>query len=212
MEKVKLICTIMMLGLCLQSKAAGYSLSPKVIDSDMIDSSDFVQKVVRQKGGLIKPGKGDLPIHNLYGPVKSCIEELEGDEEQEYYDRKFDRNGRLTMENGESLKELFPKGVKRNKSGRLIFGNRDFGEIRYVFDQRGLLKQIIWTDKTDGTTSKEVRVYSYNKQGHVNKIVYLDGVFPPTTYTILEVDQYGNWTKKKDQNGQVINRKITYYE
>lgn len=31
-------------------------------------------------------------------------------------------------------------------------------------------------------------------------------------YTILEKDSYGNWTKRKDQKGNVTTRKITYYE
>ena len=33
-----------------------------------------------------------------------------------------------------------------------------------------------------------------------------------TKYTIQEKDNYGNWTKRKDQKGNVTTRKITYYE
>jgi hypothetical protein len=31
------------------------------------------------------------------------------------------------------------------------------------------------------------------------------------SYTIVEKDDYGNWTKRKDQDGKVVTRTITYY-
>ncbi len=31
-------------------------------------------------------------------------------------------------------------------------------------------------------------------------------------YTIIEKDGHGNWTKRKDQDGNITTRKITYYK
>ena len=66
-----------------------------------------------------------------------------------------------------------------------------------------------------GSTSR----YYYNVDGEcVKKKVYYvpeeegdDGVLV-YTFTIMERDSHGNWTKRKDQNDNLETRQITYFE
>jgi hypothetical protein len=40
----------------------------------------------------------------------------------------------------------------------------------------------------------------------------MDAAEPYTNvYTIITKDKYGNWTKRKNQNGEIETRTITYY-
>lgn len=159
----------------------------------------------------VKGGKGDLPIFNLYGPVKSCIYEDEDDEE-EYYHREFDKQGRLISEDGEVLSEMYPKGLKRNKEGRIVYGDRGFGEIRYKYNKNGLLTKVIWVEKLDGYRYESCRSFFYDKRGLVVRIEWDYNDSPPTNFTILGTDKYGNWTRRKDSDGRISIQTITYYE
>lgn len=108
----------MIMALCLQGvqcRATETLMSPDVLCYEDADASAFAQQLGHKRNGLVKAGKGDLPIYNLYGPVKRCVEEVEGDE-QESYDRAFDKNGRLVSEDGDKLNVLFPGGVNQRQS------------------------------------------------------------------------------------------------
>lgn len=158
---------------------------------------------------LVKAGKGDLPIYNLYGPVKSCFYE-DDKEDGEFYWVDFDRKGRLTSESGSKLSEMFKGKVERNKDGRMVYGNRGIAKVYYYYDDAGFLRESIWAEG-DNEEYCTVRKYYYDKQGLVRKISY-DGLFPDQTFTILETDSYGNWTKRINDKGYVTYQRFTYYK
>lgn len=103
-------------------------------------------------------------------------------------------------------------GVQGRHPEASFYGDRKFGEIRYSYDKRGLLNEIVWVDKTDKVFYEDVRVFSYDKKGFVSKIESGEGDLTPSVYTIVSVDKYGNWVKRKDQDGKMTKRTITYYE
>lgn len=181
------------------------------ICTQSIHSQANNKPVYVEENVTVKAGNRDLSIFNLYGPVKSCIYEEEYNED-EYYHREFDRNGRWLSENGEAVSTLFPKGVRRSKVGRIVFGDSGFGEIYYKYNNNGLLKKIIWVDKADGDRYESIRTFYYDKRGLIVRMEWETGDFPPTNFTILETDKYGNWTKRESSEGRVSTQTITYYE
>lgn len=233
MERQTLLLSALLISLCAQSRSeqAGNKAIVdffNVKDSGVIvKTSDETNTILPYAVGIaarfnlkpvdveknvsVKAGKGDLPIFNLYGPVKSCIYENE-DDEDEYYHREFDRNGRLLSENGYATSEMFSRGLRRNKSGRIIYGNRGVGEIYYKYDKNGLLTKIIWIEKAGEERYESIRTFFYDKRGIVVRMEYESCGFPPINYTILETDKYGNWTRRKDNDGRVSIQTITYYE
>ena len=121
----------------------------------------------------------------------------------------------MIAENGQNLKSVFPGGVKRNKEGRLIECNADgYGSRYYTYNDKGLPTEIAEdgggrtiTYDTDGyvkTESMTIGLDIGDEEGEPEII--------KITYTILEKDSYGNWTKRKDQNGNITTRTITYFE
>ena len=194
----------LMLASC-GNKTAGQQSST---DSDSVAAvADTVvaQEVQEQK--TYEPGRGDLGGLDLRGPVKKV----------EYKDRNFTFNedGQLQTENGQSLRNIFPGGVKRNKDGRLAECNADaYGSRSYTYNAQGLPTEI----NEDGYG----RTFTYDADGYVATMT--ETIAPEMgddegeaevnkySYTIVEKDSYGNWTKRKDQKGNVETRKITYFE
>ena len=153
-----------------------------------------------------EPGRGDLGGYDLRGPVKEVR-----------FARRvatFNEEGQLMTENGKSLNRLFPGGVKRNQDGRLTECNADaYGSRYYTYNDRGLPTEIA----EDGYNS----TFTYDADGYIatetnTDFADMDDGSEPIrntyTYVILEKDSYGNWTKRKDQNGHVTERTILYYE
>ena len=154
-----------------------------------------------------EPGKAELGIFDLRGPVKKCVWG-----EMTY---TFDENGFWQTQNGQKLSRLFPGGVERDKAGRISYGNADaYGSIGYVYNAQGLATEI----NEDGFS----RQLTYDAEGYVCKETQTiapdmgdeegEGEVVNLSYTILEKDEVGNWIKRKDQNGKIEKRTITYYE
>lgn len=153
-----------------------------------------------------EPGRGDLGGYDLRGPVK----QVKYDE----WSAAFNEQGQLTHENGQALKSIFPGGVKRDKNGRLTECNADgFGSRYYTYNDKGLPTEIAEDGggrtiiyDADGyvkTESMTVAPDMGDEEGEPEIITQ--------TYTIVEKDSYGNWTRRKDQDGNVTTRTITYY-
>lgn len=194
------------------NKTAGQQSS---VDSDSVAAA--VDTVVAQESKTYEPGRGDLGVFDLRGPVKECkIDELI---------ISFNPDGQWTGENGKSLEKIYSGGVKRDKNGRISKGLLDqYGETfhAYHLDSKGLVTKIEYHDYMDGGNDV---TYTYDADGYVASISDqgwgMDAVDEETgelekpvvtKYTIQEKDNYGNWIKRKDQKGNIITRKITYYE
>ena len=113
------------------------------------------------------------------------------------------------------MKSLFPGGIVRDKQGRLSECNADgYGSRFYNYNEKGLPTQI--------TEDGFERTFTYDNEGYVKTETQMttpemgdeEGESEVTkyNYTILEKDNYGNWIKRKDQNGNVLSRIITYFQ
>lgn len=156
--------------------------------------------------------RGDLGIFELRGPVKKCVFKYEGYSVTCF----FSEEGIWLSENGQSLSSMYPGEIKRDKKGRLISAcNEGDIFIGYEYDERGLVVK-----SYDGGES----IKYYDADGYLKKSK--ETVYPDMgsedapekytmTYSILEKDSYGNWTKRKEvsDNGTVsyTTRVITYY-
>ena len=211
--------SVLLLTAC-GNKTAGQQSST---DSDSIAAAaaDTVvaQEVQEQK--TYEPGRGDLPIFQLFGPVKEC-KFMTGNEKSTL---SFNEQGQWIKEDGHSLSMKFPGGIKRDKNGRLIEGKLDKLEdlnFTYKYNDAGFVVHIEYNEYMDGGSFED---YEYDAQGYVSvmkeQYTGMDAIDPETEeevgptvykYTIVEKDSYGNWTKRKDQKGNVETRKITYFE
>lgn len=155
----------------------------------------------------LSPGRGDLGGYDLRGPVKSV--------KCDDWNCTFNEQGQLMTENGQSLKRMFAGGVKRDKDGRLTECNADgYGSRYYTYNNKGLPTEIA----EDGGG----RTFTYDADGYVKTESITvapdmgDEESEPeiikVTYTIVEKDSYGNWIKRKDQNGNITTRTITYFQ
>ena len=163
-----------------------------------------------EKTTTYEPGRGDLGSYDLRGPVKKVI--------YNKWSCTFNEQGQLLTENGRSLKSIFPGGIKRDKNGRLQECNADgYGSRYYTYNAKGLPTEIA----EDGYNSK----FTYDADGYVK--TEINTTYPDmdemgadeeeqpevmkSTYTILEKDSCGNWTKRKDQRGKTTTRTIIYF-
>jgi hypothetical protein len=194
------------------NKSAGQQSST---DSDSIATAAVDTVVQEQK--TYEPGRGDLGVFDLRGPVKEC--------KQNDLIISFNQEGQWTAENGKAIEKIYPGGVKRDKNGRINKGLLDKWEEtyhEYHLDSKGLVTKIEYHDYLDGGNDV---TYSYDADGYVasesDQGWGMDAVDEETgeeakpvvtKYTILEKDSYGNWIKRKDQKGNITTRKITYYE
>lgn len=174
-------------------------------------------------------GSPDLTFFGLIGPVKR-VKQGESDE------LIFDRNGRLVLCNGmdpfrasgpsRSMSEdgsFYDNGWMRRNAQGMICGEYFFEMARdYEIGADGrILKEMGFYEDQGGITT-----YNYDIQGRLVSIVeqtveYDQGSDPltystvgdpeTTTFTYLEVDSHGNWTKRQTQDGDVMSRVIEYY-
>ena len=193
------------------NKTAGQQSSS---DSDSVAAA--VDTVAQEKK-TYEPGRGDLGVFDLRGPVKEC--------KKDQLILSFNPEGQWTAENGKPIEKFYTGGVKRDKNGRINKGLLDkWGETyhEYHLDSKGLVTKIEFHDYLDGGNDV---TYTYDADGYVatesDQGWGMDAVDEETgeeakpvvtKYTILEKDSYGNWTKRKDQNGNITTRQITYYE
>lgn len=156
-----------------------------------------------------EPGRGELGIFDLRGPVKEC--KWKADYGTRTY--TFDENGFWLTKDGKNIKEMYQVGIDRDKNGRIIRGDFEFYEQTFTYNERGLVTETV----EDGVT----HTFSYDEDGYVMK----EHVDVPAEigddegssvrqftliYTILEKDKIGNWTKRKCSQGTET-RTITYY-
>lgn len=156
-----------------------------------------------------EPGRGELGIFDLRGPVKEC--KWKADHGTRTY--TFDENGFWLTKDGQNIKEMYQAGIDRDKNGRIIRGDFEFYEQTFTYNERGLVTETV----EDGVT----HTFSYDEDGYVLK----EHVDVPAEigddegssvrqftliYTILEKDEIGNWTKRKCSQGTET-RTITYY-
>ena len=165
------------------------------------------------KEDVAKPdefGRGELGLFNLRGPVKSFKWTYVHGQSDTF---TFNEDGFWIGKNGESIKKLYYGGIERDKKGRIVVGHFDYYEEYFTYNEQGILKN----ESTDGVSTEKI----YNSDGFEVKEVV---VYPPEMgadddaegeteifdYTILEVDKYGNWTKRKCRQG-IDTRTIEYY-
>lgn len=156
-----------------------------------------------------EPGRGELGIFDLRGPVKEC--KWKADYGTRTY--TFDENGFWLTKDGKNIKEMYQAGIDRDKNGRIIRGDFEFYEQTFTYNEHGLVTETV----EDGVT----HTFSYDEDGYVLK----EHVDVPAEigddegssvrqftliYTILEKDEIGNWTKRKCSQGTET-RTITYY-
>ncbi len=153
--------------------------------------------------------KGELGIFGLKGPVKECLWK-NGDTETKY---EFNSNGKWIAENGEKPWENYPI-VDRDFSRNIIsMSNGDEGQT-FQYNSNNLISKreyqymdggssAFYFYNADGDCTKCRTVYDPEEEGDDGVTIY--------KYTILERDDHQNWTKRKDQDGNIETRQITYY-
>lgn len=155
-------------------------------------------------------GRGELGIFDLRGPVKECKWKTENGTKT----YTFDENGFWLTEDGQKLKDVFLGGIERDAQKRIKDGWVDgYGSRHYTYNAQGLATII----EEDGSK----QTLTYDADGYVKK-EFLE-IYPEMgddegttaeqhtfTYTILEKDEIGNWTKRKSNRGTET-RTITYY-
>lgn len=158
-----------------------------------------------------KPGRGELGVYDLRGPVKECKQTNDGFT----VTYTFDKNGFWLTQDGQPLKVLFPGGIERDKNKRIVSGSADgYGSCNIEYNAQGLATVIAYDDvyrelsyDADGYVSKE-KMEIAPEMGDDNS----DGETHNYSYTIVKKDNYGNWTSRKDQKGKLTTRIITYYK
>lgn len=165
----------------------------------------------------------DLQMRELTGKVKT-LRWYDKETESDSRTYGFSQKGQWTTFNGASLSQAFTK-VERDAKGRVkstCEGDNDqITLIEYTYNSAGFVAQQNVDYGMDGY-SKET--FSYNSQGVLttSRIVEnmgYDAADEPAvtfTYTILERDNQGNWTRRQvkgsDGRNRVEKRVITYWE
>ena len=151
---------------------------------------------------------GELGIYELRGPVKEC-KWIKSYETVTY---GFDTNGKWITKDGQRLTEFYGNNIKRDSKGRITMLGDVEENTKYHYNANGLITKFE-QHFMDGRYEVS---YTYNNNGEctkcVNKGSDMEGSFKNTVkFTILERDSYGNWTKRKDNQGGSETRTITYY-
>ena len=161
-----------------------------------------VTRTQNSSASTVPVGKGDLPLFDLHGAVKSVTMETDFMGTTETY--FFNRNGKLTSAAGETINPS--RGI------RDLLGDT----WNFEFQKNGRLKSA----QTCGTQACTTFTYTYNQKGEaikeVDKTVGTQGN-ETTVYniTILNRDSHGNWIKRKFTGGgrtTTETRTITYYQ
>ena len=149
-------------------------------------------------------GKGDLPLFDLHGPVKSVKMNMDfGDGTF-----NFDRNGRWTTWDGEPISSF---AISRDKKGRVdYFANGISNSFSYA--NNGLLRKYTVTN----TQCEITYTYSYSASGDMTSCTMSSqcsfGNSSDTyKFSILQRDAYGNWLKRKTGKN-IETRTIEFYE
>ena len=193
------------------NKTAGQQSSS---DSDSVAAA--VDTVAQEKK-TYEPGRGDLGVFDLRGPVKEC--------KKDQLILSFNPEGQWIAENGKPIEKFYTGGVKRDKNGRISKGMYDPSDETghdYYLNEKGLVTKINYRNYMD---EGNIVTFTYDADGYVatetdqawgmgavDEETGEEAKPVVTKYTILEKDSYGNWTKRKDQNGNITTRQITYYE
>lgn len=152
---------------------------------------------------------GDLGIFGLRGPVMRCTWKTFGDT----WVVTFNRLGEWTSESGRDTFSNFPQ-VTRNEEGRIVKLSDNYDEQRmtFTYNDKGLVVRstIEFMDGGGETT------YEYDDEGFAVKetdsYADYDGQDVDTNvFTIVERDEYNNWTRRVNQDGKAQTRTIVYY-
>lgn len=173
-------------------------------------SQEKVAKIEPDAAKPAEPGRGELGIFDLRGPVKSCKWKYVHGNSNTY---TFDENGFWQTKDGQSIKKMYHAGIDRDKTGRIVKGDFEFYDETFTYNEHGLLTETV----CDGVS----RTVTYDADGYVKSERYVtppdmgdDEGEPETTiynYTIVEKDEIGNWTKRKCSQGTET-RTIEYYQ
>lgn len=163
-----------------------------------------------------RPGRGELGLFDLRGPVKKCVIKFSSGATRTL---TFNQKGFWLTEDGKPLKKIYQgddprNNIQRDRAGRIIAGSCGFAYDGMEYNADGLVKT--WSYES-GMCVEE---YEYDADGHVAKVTTTSegemGSDDPAevtvkTYTILATDKHGNWTKRKDSTGETETRIITYF-
>ena len=203
--------------------------------NDSLRRDSIVKDSIRQDSMWRYRVTPDLAMFNLHGPVKSVKgPELQFKENPGNVKVNFSKAGKITSIES-PIKEKY--SIKRGSDGKVDKITTTAGFMpniyKYTYDGNGRLKKInSKEDYSQGESIDEATTtIFYNEKGEIvkEKVVGGDvecGYSEDRTYTILNVDEYGNWTKR---NAYVVNvvdwdglhttkesrietRTITYYE
>lgn len=181
------------------------------VESISVDSIEGASETTISKGTVnTELAIGDLGIFELRGHVKRCVWKRKGNTMTLIFNKK----GKWEAQDRQALEDLYPGGLTRDKDGRLTDAWADgYGSVHYKYNSKGQVTDI----DEDGFKRK----LTYNTEGYVAKEVQElapemgdDEGEPETTtitYTILEKDEMGNWTKRKSSEGTET-RVITYFK
>ena len=226
MKKVFLLAFSVVLAACHDGKSA---VAPLELESNGSTATgtgpeggmDGVESKIGTPAGVGEPGRGELGIFDLRGPVREC-KWKNADGVTTY---TFDADGYWLAKNGTAIiGGVFPGSVDRNKNGRIAHGYLDeYKETQHEFtyNNKGLVTMINYQDYMDGGYVEE---FTYDADGYVKSVksyyTGMDAVNEETgeadeqptvrNYTILEKDDVGNWTKRKSSQG-IETRTIKYY-
>lgn len=216
---VSALAVAMALGSC--GTKGGETSDADTVKVDSANVADSIQEP--QVEILTTP---DLSLFELRGPVHKCFVEKGA------IVYVYDEDGNLT-----NAKQVLGKKIWRDKQGRIIkYGSGEpndmdgeiyYDEITWTDDNR---VKTYTSDDSEGGTSK---TFFYTEPSaempsvvEKEKIKAWGWCYGGTiTYTDYEIDEYGNWTKRKahqklrcDEEGVSMNttetniRRIEYYE
>lgn len=162
----------------------------------------------------------DLRLNDLRGNVKSVESSYGENNDYGGYYYGFSQSGTWTSLGNQTLKQYYNSAVERDASGRLkrlCSEEMDAVEnIEYTYNAQGLLTKRLVDYGMDGSS---IETFTYDANGDVVKKVSVDGDSSSKTtetYTILERDSHGNWTRRKivssDGSSRVERRSISYYQ
>ena len=175
----------------------------------------------------------DKAYYDVVGKVKSITYD-------NAYTIKFDTKGRSLSKNLRKIKKHGTKTTYSSNNPNPT-SEEDFTEATYDANHK-LIKLYLYEryiskityDKQNRITSltevceatKYITTYTYDEQGF-RTTETVKGYDPDnskegysktpsdtrkTTYVVLDHDQHGNWTKRKDNTGNIEIRKIEYYQ
>lgn len=192
--------------------------------------------IKRLYNGLMNENYTYNQLHTTDMTVDLTFFELKGNVRSVSYDNEkenlvFDRNGVLVLEDGmDPFRVVGPSrkcldddcSQMEEMSVRLRDSRGNISQLmlleyyeEYVTDASG--RVLSSTSNSDDTTlgstmhydaqGRLVKVENYNLDEEGNKT----SDEPTVTYTYLETDECGNWTKRRDNEGNIQQRTITYY-